>query len=137
MLGVLGPALGRTVLVDTAPPTLHPDKTGRTTEAGQIPDVDAPSFFGNSPNPTGRTSHDVIGRLDRDQHLGRSLGHFQNPKADKSQQRLGRASSVTHVRGSSSLKSLNNSNDVGTPGRVAGPSRSSYSLLKRVGPVWS
>ena len=37
VLGALGPRLGRTIGIGTAPPSLQPDQTGRTPEAGQVP----------------------------------------------------------------------------------------------------
>jgi hypothetical protein len=133
VFGVLGPALGRPIRIHSAPPALHPDQTVRTTEAGKIADVDRRHSC--TPRaPHSRTAGDVIGGLNRDPRLGRGLGDLEDPKP-RSRTASGAPVASFIVRGYSSLQSSNNSNDIGTPGRVGGPFRSSYFLLGHEEPV--
>ena len=69
MGGLVGSGLGVAVAVRAAPASLQPDEASRPAEAGQVPDVDALAFVGESADPTARASHDVGRRLDADPQL--------------------------------------------------------------------
>ena len=123
MRGLLGPGLGVTVAIGTAPATLQPDQAGGTAETGQVPDVDPPAFVGQSPDPTARTTHDVSRRLDADPQLVGELGDLQHPELDSPNSASARPVASSISQRSPSLVSSNNSNDCGTSGRVRGWSR--------------
>ena len=134
MLGALGPRLGRTVGIGTTPAPLHPHQPCRTSEAGQVPDLNPDPILGDRTHTTARTPDEFSRRLDGHDHLRGGLFHRQHREPVESQQRLSQASSVIHRQGSSSLESSRNLNDVGTPGRVRGCLATSHSPVQREEP---